>query len=128
VGCPLHCPFCATGKGGFSRNFQRREIVEQVLAIEDLFKHRVTKVVLMGIGEPMLNLKAVLEAHRCLNKKVLCNSPAAKKKKKRKEKEKTNKRSTIMSFLTSDFNQSLSLVVLCKFVVMNNSRCVDLAY
>ncbi|XP_010264444.1 PREDICTED: uncharacterized protein LOC104602454 [Nelumbo nucifera] len=70
VGCPLRCSFCATGKGGFSRNLQRHEIVEQVLAIEELFKHRVTNVVFMGMGEPMLNLKAVLEAHRCLNKDV----------------------------------------------------------
>ncbi|KMT18320.1 hypothetical protein BVRB_2g024800 [Beta vulgaris subsp. vulgaris] len=70
VGCPLRCSFCATGKGGFSRNLQRHEIVEQVLAIEDLFKHRVTNVVFMGMGEPMLNLKSVIEAHRCLNKDI----------------------------------------------------------
>ncbi|KAI8006048.1 putative dual-specificity RNA methyltransferase RlmN [Camellia lanceoleosa] len=70
VGCPLRCSFCATGKGGFSRNLQTHEIVEQVLAIEELFKHRVTNIVFMGMGEPMLNLKAVLEAHRCLNKDV----------------------------------------------------------
>lgn len=70
VGCPLRCSFCATGKGGFSRNLQRHEIIEQVLAIEELFQQRVTNVVFMGMGEPMLNLKAVLEAHRCLNKDV----------------------------------------------------------
>ncbi|KAL2973787.1 hypothetical protein AAZX31_14G066600 [Glycine max] len=70
VGCPLRCSFCATGKGGFSRNLQRHEIIEQVLAIEEVFKNRVTNVVFMGMGEPMLNLKAVLEAHRCLNKDV----------------------------------------------------------
>ncbi|OVA16513.1 Ribosomal RNA large subunit methyltransferase RlmN/Cfr [Macleaya cordata] len=70
VGCPLRCSFCATGKGGYLRNLQRHEIVEQVLAIEELFKHRVSNVVFMGMGEPMLNLKAVLEAHRCLNKDV----------------------------------------------------------
>ncbi|GAV90368.1 RRM_1 domain-containing protein/Radical_SAM domain-containing protein [Cephalotus follicularis] len=70
VGCPLRCSFCATGKGGYSRNLQRHEIVEQVLAIEDVFQHRVTNVVFMGMGEPMLNLKSVLEAHRCLNKDV----------------------------------------------------------
>ncbi|XP_024031039.1 uncharacterized protein LOC21394027 [Morus notabilis] len=70
VGCPLRCSFCATGKGGFSRNLQAHEIVEQVLAIEETFKHRVTNVVFMGMGEPMLNMKAVLEAHRCLNKDV----------------------------------------------------------
>ncbi|XP_022880236.1 uncharacterized protein LOC111397502 isoform X1 [Olea europaea var. sylvestris] len=70
VGCPLRCSFCATGKGGFSRNLKRHEIVEQVLAIEELFKHRVTNVVFMGMGEPMLNMKEVLEAHRCLNKDI----------------------------------------------------------
>ncbi|PON44741.1 Ribosomal RNA large subunit methyltransferase [Parasponia andersonii] len=70
VGCPLRCSFCATGKGGFSRNLWPHEIVEQVLAIEETFKHRVTNVVFMGMGEPMLNLKSVLEAHRCLNKDI----------------------------------------------------------
>ncbi|CAN0837420.1 Probable dual-specificity RNA methyltransferase RlmN [Linum grandiflorum] len=76
VGCPLRCSFCATGKGGYSRNLHAHEIVEQsvlylqVLAIEEIFKHRVTNVVFMGMGEPMLNLKAVLGAHRCLNKDV----------------------------------------------------------
>ncbi|XP_059297394.1 uncharacterized protein LOC132050252 [Lycium ferocissimum] len=71
VGCPLRCSFCATGKGGFSRNLKSHEIVEQVLAIEDLFKQRVTNVVFMGMGEPMLNMKEVLEAHCCLNKDIL---------------------------------------------------------
>uniref|UniRef100_A0A803R1T2 Radical SAM core domain-containing protein n=1 Tax=Cannabis sativa TaxID=3483 RepID=A0A803R1T2_CANSA len=70
VGCPLRCSFCATGKGGFSRNLQPHEIVEQVLAVEEIFKHRVTNVVFMGMGEPMMNLKSVLEAHRCLNKDI----------------------------------------------------------
>ncbi|KAL2940475.1 putative dual-specificity RNA methyltransferase RlmN [Bienertia sinuspersici] len=70
VGCPLRCSFCATGKGGFSRNLQSHEIVEQVLAIEDVFEHRVTNVVFMGMGEPMLNLKSVIEAHRCMNKDI----------------------------------------------------------
>nr|XP_016494948.1 PREDICTED: probable dual-specificity RNA methyltransferase RlmN [Nicotiana tabacum] len=71
VGCPLRCSFCATGKGGFSRNLKSHEIVDQVLAIEELFKQRVTNVVFMGMGEPMLNMKEVLEAHRCLNKVLL---------------------------------------------------------
>lgn len=70
VGCPLRCSFCATGKGGFSRNLKRHEIIEQVLVIEELFKDRVTNVVFMGMGEPMLNLKSVLEAHTCLNKDI----------------------------------------------------------
>ncbi|KAK8926498.1 hypothetical protein KSP39_PZI019032 [Platanthera zijinensis] len=70
VGCPLRCSFCATGKGGYLRNLHRHEIVEQVMAIEEIFKHRVTNVVFMGMGEPMLNLKSVLGAHRCLNKDI----------------------------------------------------------
>ncbi|KAH7431283.1 hypothetical protein KP509_08G040900 [Ceratopteris richardii] len=70
VGCPLRCSFCATGKGGYGRNLKAHEIVDQVLTIEKLFQHRVSNVVFMGMGEPMLNLKAVLEAHRSLNEDV----------------------------------------------------------
>ncbi|KAI5084055.1 hypothetical protein GOP47_0001064 [Adiantum capillus-veneris] len=70
VGCPLRCSFCATGKGGYSRNLKAHEIVDQVLTIEKLFQHRVTNVVFMGMGEPMLNLNAVLAAHKCLNEDV----------------------------------------------------------
>ncbi|KAL2649726.1 hypothetical protein R1flu_017854 [Riccia fluitans] len=71
VGCALRCAFCATGKGGFSRNLKPHEIVEQVLAIEDLFKHRVSNVVFMGMGEPMMNLPNVLAAYRSLNKDIM---------------------------------------------------------
>lgn len=70
VGCALRCSFCATGKGGFYRNLKRHEIVEQVLAIEEVFKQRVTNVVFMGMGEPMMNMTEVLEAHKCLNKDI----------------------------------------------------------
>ncbi|XP_054788755.1 uncharacterized protein LOC129294419 isoform X2 [Prosopis cineraria] len=45
-------------------------VSSQVLAIEEVFKQRVTNVVFMGMGEPMLNMKRVLEAHHCLNKDV----------------------------------------------------------
>jgi sulfatase maturation enzyme AslB (radical SAM superfamily) len=68
VGCPLGCTFCATGKGGFARNLKPHEIIEQVLAIEELFKQRVTNVVFMGMGEPLLNIASVLAAHHVLNK------------------------------------------------------------
>ncbi|CAI5472530.1 unnamed protein product [Closterium sp. Yama58-4] len=70
VGCPLRCSFCATGKGGFARNLKPHEIVAQVLAVEALFQHRVTNIVFMGMGEPLLNLPAVLRAHKCLNQDV----------------------------------------------------------
>nr|TKS16793.1 hypothetical protein D5086_0000016240 [Populus alba] len=44
-------------KGVFSRNLQRHEVAEQVLAVEEIFEHRETNMVFMGMGEPMLNLK-----------------------------------------------------------------------
>lgn len=70
VGCPMKCTFCATGKGGFARNLSASEIVDQVLAIEEEFGIRVTNVVFMGMGEPLLNLSAVIKAQQCLNQNV----------------------------------------------------------
>lgn len=71
VGCALKCAFCATGKGGFARNLKSHEIVDQVLTIEDIFRQRVTNIVFMGMGEPLMNLGAVLDAHRTINKELL---------------------------------------------------------
>ncbi|XP_024379512.1 uncharacterized protein [Physcomitrium patens] len=70
VGCALRCAFCATGKGGFARNLKAHEIVDQVLSIEDLFRQRVTNIVFMGMGEPLMNLDNVLDAHRTINKEL----------------------------------------------------------
>ena len=70
VGCAMRCSFCATGRQGFRRNLTTAEIVNQVLALEDLFDRRATNVVFMGMGEPLLNLREVLRAHRCLNRDV----------------------------------------------------------
>uniref|UniRef100_B8HRU7 Probable dual-specificity RNA methyltransferase RlmN n=1 Tax=Cyanothece sp. (strain PCC 7425 / ATCC 29141) TaxID=395961 RepID=B8HRU7_CYAP4 len=70
VGCPMGCDFCATGKGGFRRHLDRHEIVDQVLTVQADFGQRVSNVVFMGMGEPLLNLEAVLEAVRCLNQDV----------------------------------------------------------
>jgi len=67
VGCPMRCTFCATGKGGFARNLRPHEIVDQVLTIEAHFGRRVSNVVFMGMGEPLLNLRGVMAAHRALN-------------------------------------------------------------
>jgi 23S rRNA (adenine2503-C2)-methyltransferase len=47
---------------------------EQVLAIEEMFNHRVTNVVFMGMGEPMLNLTNVLAALRVLNQVCFSSS------------------------------------------------------
>jgi 23S rRNA (adenine2503-C2)-methyltransferase len=68
VGCPMACDFCATGKGKFLRNLQPHEIVDQVLTVRDDFQERVSHVVFMGMGEPLLNLEAVVKAIQSLNK------------------------------------------------------------
>ncbi|MEQ9487333.1 23S rRNA (adenine(2503)-C(2))-methyltransferase RlmN [Coleofasciculus sp. F4-SAH-05] len=70
VGCPMACDFCATGKGGFTRNLQPHEIVDQVLTVQEDFGQRVSNVVFMGMGEPLLNLEAVLAAVRSLNQDI----------------------------------------------------------
>lgn len=70
VGCPMACDFCATGKGGFSRNLTTAEIVDQVLTVQEDFRRRVSHIVFMGMGEPLLNLEPVLAAIRCLNQDV----------------------------------------------------------
>ncbi|MEE4384637.1 MAG: 23S rRNA (adenine(2503)-C(2))-methyltransferase RlmN [Pseudomonadales bacterium] len=69
VGCALDCSFCATGKQGFNRNLTAAEIVAQVrlaaraLADVDFGRPKaITNVVLMGMGEPLLNYDAVLAA------------------------------------------------------------------
>jgi len=67
VGCPMACDFCATGKGGFIRNLARHEIVDQVLTVQEGFGQRVSNIVFMGMGEPLLNLDAVIGAVKSLN-------------------------------------------------------------
>ena len=67
VGCAVNCSFCATGKRGFIRNLEPFEIVEQVLAIQQDLNIKVTNVVFMGQGEPLLNLDNVLKAMEMLN-------------------------------------------------------------
>ena len=70
VGCPMGCDFCATGKGGFVRNLETHEIVDQVLTVQEDFGQRVSNIVFMGMGEPLLNTENVLKAVRCLNQDV----------------------------------------------------------
>jgi 23S rRNA (adenine2503-C2)-methyltransferase len=68
AGCPIGCPFCATGKFPFGRNLKAYEIVEQ--AIDAVRKavvgeaQRLTHVVFMGMGEPMANYQSVVESVR----------------------------------------------------------------
>ena len=68
VGCPMACRFCATGLLGIKRNLEAREIAEQVLVVaRDISPHRVSNVVVMGMGEPFLNYAETLGALRVLN-------------------------------------------------------------
>jgi 23S rRNA (adenine2503-C2)-methyltransferase len=70
VGCPMACDFCATGKGGFKRNLERHEIVDQVLTVQEVFEQRVSNIVFMGMGEPLLNVENVLGAVRSMNEDI----------------------------------------------------------
>lgn len=67
VGCAVNCSFCATGKSGFKRNLTYQEIIEQVLSIQRDTGLKVTNVVFMGQGEPLLNLNNVLRALEIFN-------------------------------------------------------------
>lgn len=57
VGCPVRCSFCASGRDGLIRNLEPSEIVGQVLHACRSMGERVTHVVVMGMGEPLLNLE-----------------------------------------------------------------------
>jgi len=71
VGCALDCSFCATGKQGFNRNLTRHEIIAQLWVARKTLKDSglypeghepITNVVMMGMGEPLLNYDEVLPA------------------------------------------------------------------
>jgi 23S rRNA (adenine2503-C2)-methyltransferase len=70
AGCAVGCPFCATGELGMERDLETAEIVDQVRhAARSLTADgkRLTNIVFMGMGEPLLNLDRVLEAIAALN-------------------------------------------------------------
>ncbi|MDR0362176.1 MAG: 23S rRNA (adenine(2503)-C(2))-methyltransferase RlmN [Planctomycetota bacterium] len=66
AGCPLGCVFCATGRLGHARDLRAGEIIEQAYRVDNLLaledRAGVSHVVFMGMGEPLLNLDAVLRA------------------------------------------------------------------
>jgi len=69
-GCPVRCAFCATGQAGFSGNLSTGQIIEQLLRLQmiaDEDGRRIGNVVLMGMGEPLLNYENVLKAVRIIN-------------------------------------------------------------
>jgi 23S rRNA (adenine2503-C2)-methyltransferase len=69
AGCAVGCPFCATGELGFTRDLETAEILDQVRSAMRRLEpgDRITNVVFMGMGEPLLNLDRVLEAVAALN-------------------------------------------------------------
>lgn len=60
IGCPVRCPFCASGALGLARNLSSAEIIEQYLRGADLGP--LSRSVVMGIGEPLLNYPALAAA------------------------------------------------------------------
>ncbi len=68
IGCALNCSFCSTGTQGFARNLTASEIIGQVWLAAQALGHerngrrRITNVVMMGMGEPLLNFDAVVSA------------------------------------------------------------------
>ena len=64
VGCAMGCVFCASGLDGLERNLTSGEIIEQVVHLQQLIseKERISRVVVMGMGEPLANLDALLPA------------------------------------------------------------------
>ena len=67
IGCAMGCVFCATGRMGFRRNLAAWEIVDQVARIRADSLHPVRGVVFMGMGEPLLNYEATMQAARILS-------------------------------------------------------------
>jgi len=78
AGCRVACAFCATGSSGFKCNLTAGEIVDQVLTVQEKASSkgllgpegRVSHVVFMGMGEPLLNYDATLRAIRLINREL----------------------------------------------------------
>ncbi|MBX3043034.1 MAG: 23S rRNA (adenine(2503)-C(2))-methyltransferase RlmN [Candidatus Kapabacteria bacterium] len=60
AGCPVECAFCATGTMGFQRNLETSEIIDQILFVEKDLGKKITNIVFMGMGEPLLNFTNVV--------------------------------------------------------------------
>jgi 23S rRNA (adenine2503-C2)-methyltransferase len=64
-GCPVGCTFCATGQMEFNRKLDTQEIIDQILYFKRMLRkkdEKITNIVYMGMGEPMLNLENVVES------------------------------------------------------------------
>jgi len=70
VGCPLGCKFCATAQLGFKRNLQAYEIAAEVQTVQNKIGAKVSNVVFMGMGEPLLNLSEIEKAINIMSSPV----------------------------------------------------------
>lgn len=73
VGCAVDCSFCATGKEGFSKNLNLSEIIGQVWIAANSYgvprnntDRNITNIVMMGMGEPLLNFQPVVDAMKIM--------------------------------------------------------------
>ena len=63
----MDCKFCATGKEGLKRSLKASEILDQILFIENEMNRKVTNIVFMGMGEPLLNIDDLLLSIKSIN-------------------------------------------------------------
>ena len=69
-GCILDCNFCATASMGFLENLSSSEILDQVLYLASYSESKITNIVYMGMGEPLMNYRSVMESGTLLKTKV----------------------------------------------------------
>jgi len=75
IGCPLNCKFCATALLGFKGNLKAYEIADEVRIIQDDLGEKITNIVFMGMGEPLLNIKGISPAIEIISSSLgLCIS------------------------------------------------------
>ena len=73
IGCPVNCKFCATAKLGYKRNLTTSEIIDQILITERILNQKINNVVIMGMGEPLLNYDNTINAIKILIKHNIIN-------------------------------------------------------
>lgn len=73
VGCPLDCKFCATGLMGYKQNLTSGEIIDQYILASKYYKEKITNIVYMGMGEPLLNYENCLNSLRIFNSDLISN-------------------------------------------------------
>ena len=69
-GCILDCNFCATASMGFLENLSSTEILDQVLYLASYSDSKITNIVYMGMGEPLMNYRSVMESGTLLKTKM----------------------------------------------------------